>query len=73
MELSFCGEMFFLFSKMRAFLPELREKFQSPSMLANVEKLITRTEKGRDTLKMFEERIAARRKAMKEAKKEAAA
>lgn len=75
MELSFCGEMFFLFGKTRPFLQELREKFQAPTMLANVEKLITKTEKGRDTLKVFEERIAARRKAMKEekAKKEAAA
>jgi hypothetical protein len=66
MEPSFCGEMFFIFSKVNPFLKELREKFNSPTMFANVEQLINRTQKGRDTLKVFEERIAARRKAMKE-------
>ncbi len=75
LETSFCGEMFFIFAKVRPFLAELREKFQSPTMMGNIEKVITRSERGRNTLKAFEERIAARRKAMKEekAKKEAAA
>ncbi len=75
LETSFCGEMFFIFAKVRPFLGELREKFQSPTMMGNIEKVITRSERGRNTLKAFEERIAARRKAMKEekAKKEAAA
>lgn len=75
LETSFCGEMFFIFAKVHPFLAELREKFQSPTMMGNIEKVITRSERGRNTLKAFEERIAARRKAMKEekAKKEAAA
>jgi hypothetical protein len=75
LEPSICGEMFFVFAKMRPILAETREKFQSPTMLSNVEKLINRTEKGRNTLKLFEERVAARRKAMKEqqAKREAVA
>ena len=75
METSFCGEMFFIFAKVRPFLQELRDKFQSPTMWGNIEKLINRSEKGRTTLKLFEDRIAARRKATQEekAKKEAAA
>jgi hypothetical protein len=75
METSFCGEMFFIFAKVHPFLQELRDKFQSPTMWGNIEKLINRSEKGRTTLKLFEDRIAARRKAMQEqkAKKEAAA
>jgi hypothetical protein len=67
METSFCGEMFFIFAKVTPFLKELREKFQSPTMFGNIEKLINRSEKGRETLKTFEARIAARRKAMAEA------
>ena len=67
MEPSFCGEMFFIFAKVRPFLNELREKFQSPSMFSNIEKLINKSEKGRETLKVFETRIANRRKTMAEA------
>lgn len=67
METSFCGEMFFCFAKLRPLLNELREKLQSPTMLSNVEKLINKSKKGRETLKQFETRIANRRKAMAEA------
>lgn len=75
LEGSFSGEMFFIFAKLHPFLAEVREKFQNPNMMGNIEKLIMRSEKGRNTLKTVEERITARRKAMKEekAKKEAAA
>ena len=69
MEPSFCGEMFFVYAKLRPILKELREKLQSPTMLSNVEKLINKSEKGRETLKQFETRIANRRKAMVEAAK----
>jgi hypothetical protein len=69
MEPSFCGEMFFIYAKLHPFLNELREKLQSPSMLTNVEKLINNSEKGRETLKLFETRIANRRKTMAEAAK----
>lgn len=66
LEPSFSGEMFFIFAKVHPFLAELREKFQSPTMFSNVEKLINQTERGRQQLKLTEDRIAARRKAMKE-------
>ena len=75
LEGSFSGEMFFIFAKVRPFLPQLREKFQSPTMWGNIEAVINRSEKGRNTLKTVEDRIAMVRKARKEeqAKKEAAA
>src|SRR5205807_7765571 len=66
LEPSFSGEMFFIFAKVHPILAALREKLQSPTMFSNVEKLINKTERGRQQLKLTEERIAARRKAMKE-------
>ena len=38
-----------------------------PEFMANTEKLINGSEKGRERLKQFEERVAARRKMMAEA------
>ncbi len=75
LEGSFSGEMFFFFAKIRPFLAELREKLQNPNVMANIEKVIMRSEKGRETLNIVEPRIAARRKAMQEerVKQEAAA
>ena len=75
LEGSFSGEMFFIYAKVHPFLSELREKFQNPNMMGNIEKLINRSEKGRNTAKAFEARVAMMRKARKEeqAKKEAAA
>lgn len=73
LEGSFSGEMFFIFAKVHPFLAELREKFQNPNMMGNIEKVINRSEKGRTTFKAVGERVAMLRKARKEAKKEAAA
>jgi hypothetical protein len=67
LEPSFSGEMFMVFAKLNPFLKELREKSKNPLMLANVEKVIQGTKAGRDRLKLVEERLAARRKSMKEA------
>jgi hypothetical protein len=66
LEMSFSGEMFTVFAKVRPFLKELREKMQNPDLLGNVEKVITRSKLGRDRLQFFENRLAIRRKAMKE-------
>ena len=60
------GEMFFLFAKLHPFLQNLREKMQNPGMLANVEKVIKKTKAGRERLKVIEQRVAARRRQMKE-------
>lgn len=75
LEGSFSGEMFFIYAKVHPFLSELREKFQNPNMMGNIEKLINRSEKGRNTLKTVEERVGRLRQTRKaeQAKKEAAA
>lgn len=67
MELACCGEMFIIYAKARPFLKDLRVQLKSPTLMSNIEKLITRSKSGRETLKGFEERLAARRKMMKDA------
>jgi hypothetical protein len=67
MELAFCGEMFVIFAKARPFLKDLRAQLKSPAVMANIEKLIMGSKAGRDRLKGFEERLATRKKTMKEA------
>jgi hypothetical protein len=67
LELSFSGEMFMVFAKIHPFLKELRGRMQNPHFFGNVEKVITRSKAGREKLKFFEERMAARRKMIKEA------
>jgi hypothetical protein len=66
LEMSFSGEMFIAYAKIRPYLKEIREKMQNPEFLGNLEKVITRSKLGRDRLQFFENRVAARRKAMKE-------
>ena len=66
LEMSFSGEMFATYGKIRPFLKDMREKMQNPDFLANLEKVITRSKLGRDRLQYFENRVAARRQAMKE-------
>ncbi len=39
---------------------------QNPRMLANVEEVIQKSEAGQERSKLFEQRLAARRKQMKE-------
>ncbi|MBZ5500220.1 MAG: hypothetical protein LAP85_27815 [Acidobacteriia bacterium] len=67
LEPAFSNEMFLIFAKIHPFLKELRERLKSPYMLANIEKVVKNTKTGRDRLKYMEERLAARRKMMKEA------
>ena len=67
LEPSFSNEMFLIFAKIHPFLKELRETLKSPRMLENIEKVVKGSRAGRDRLKYMEERIAMRRKALKEA------
>ena len=67
LEPAFSGEMFFIFAKLHPFLAELRERTQNPRMLANVEKVIKKSKAGQERLRFVEQRLAARRKQMKEA------
>ena len=66
LEPAFSGEMFFIFAKLHPFLKDLRDKMQNPGILANVEKVIKKTKAGQERLKVIEQRVAARRKQMKE-------
>ncbi len=67
LEPSFSGEMFFFFGKVHPFLKEFREKLQNPRVFSNVEKLIMSSPDAQQFLKVTEERIAIRRKAIAEA------
>jgi hypothetical protein len=60
--------MFVIFGKVEPFLKELREKMQSPTIFANVEKLILTSEGGSARLKQTQERLAMMRKASLAAK-----
>ena len=66
LEPAFSGEIFLIFAKLHPFLQEVREKMQNPRMLANVETIITKSKATRERLKFVEQRLAARRKQMKE-------
>jgi hypothetical protein len=54
---SFCGEMFFIFAKVRPFLKEIREKTKNPDMFLNVEKVITGSKLGRVQFAKVEPRV----------------
>jgi hypothetical protein len=71
LEPSFSGEMFLIYAKLLPFLKELREKMQNPNFLMNAEKVIKGSKAGRERMKFFEQRVAARRKMMKEAAEKA--
>ena len=60
------GEMFLIFAKLHPFLQDIREKMQNPRMLANVEKIIMKSKASRERVQGVEQRLAARRKQMKE-------
>jgi len=66
LEPAFSGEMFLIFAKIHPFLKEVREKMQNPRMLANVENVIKKSKASQERLKFVEQRLAARRKQMKE-------
>lgn len=52
------GEMFFIYAKIKPFIPSVRKAMNSPEFLGQMEKLIQRTPESRKKLKVFEERIA---------------
>jgi hypothetical protein len=63
LEPSFSAEMFLIYSKMKPFIKELREK-SSPTFLLNVEKLVNSSKKSREFQARMEKNLVARRKAM---------
>lgn len=66
LEPAFSGEMFLIFGKLHPFLREVREKMQNPRMLKNVETVIMKSKASQERLKAVEQRLAARRRQMKE-------
>ena len=66
LEPAFSGEMFLIFAKLHPFLQDVRAKMQNPQLLANVEKVITKSKANQERLKALEHRLAARRQQMKE-------
>ncbi len=65
LEPAFSGEMFLFFAKIEPFLKEVRAKMQSPYLWANVEKVVKNTKTGRERLRLMLERVAARRRMIK--------
>ena len=66
LEPAFSGEMFLIFAKLHPSLKDVRERMQNPGILANVEKVIKKSKANQERLKAVEQRLAARRKQMKE-------
>lgn len=58
---AFCGELFFIFAKVRPFLKELREKTKNPELMLSLEKLILGSKLGRERLAKVEPRVQALR------------
>ena len=58
---SFCGELFFIFAKVRPFLKELRESTKNPGMFLNVEKVIMGSKLGQMQFAKVEPRVQALR------------
>ena len=69
LEPSFCGEIVFIYLKLKPFLKELREKMKNQEFLASIESLLMSTKKSREFVKRMEINLAARRKTMAESAK----
>jgi hypothetical protein len=54
---SFCGELFFIFAKVRPFLKDLREKTKNPDMFQNIEKVIMGSKLGSAQFAKVEARV----------------
>lgn len=66
-------EMFFVYAKLKPFIPAMREKYSQPDFLAVMETLIQRTPKAQEKAKAFDQRVARVGKMMAEHKAKAAA
>jgi hypothetical protein len=60
-QVSFCGELYFIFAKVRPFLAEIREKMNNPELFLNVEKTILGSKVARAQFEKVEARVAAMR------------
>jgi len=60
-EPAFCGELYFIFAKVRPFLTELREKMNNPALFLTIEKAILGSKMARAQFEKVEVRVAAMR------------
>jgi hypothetical protein len=60
-QVSFCGELYFIFAKVRPFLAEIREKMKNPDLFLNIEKAIMGSKVAREQFARVEARVAAMR------------
>jgi len=58
---AFCGELYFIYAKVRPFLKELREKTKNPELLLAFEKAILESKVGLAHFKKLEPRVLAMR------------
>ena len=60
-QLAVCGEMYFIFAKVKPFLPEIRQKMNNPDLFMNVEKAIMGSKVARKQFAGVEARVNAMR------------
>ncbi len=60
-QVSFCGELYFIFAKVRPFLAEIRTKMNNPELFLNIEKTILGSKIARAQFEKVEARVAAMR------------
>ena len=60
-QVPFCGEMYFIFAKVRPFLPELREKMKNPELFLRIEQAIMGSKVARAQFEQVEARVATMR------------
>ncbi len=60
-QVSFCGELYFIFAKVRPFLAEIREKLNNPDLFVAMEKAILGSKTARAQFEKVEARVAAMR------------
>lgn len=60
-QVAFCGELYFIFAKVRPFLPEIREKMKNPELFQNLEKAILGSKIAREQFAKVEARVNAMR------------
>jgi len=56
-EPAFCGELYFMFAKVRPFLPQIREKAKNPDLFLLSEKAIFGSKQGRAEFEKVEARV----------------
>jgi len=60
-QLSFCGELYFIFAKVRPFLADIRTKMNNPELFLNMEKAILGSKIARAQFERVEARVSAMR------------